>query len=89
MDVTVVVSEMVAVAVSGTTSSVGSTVVVVVIVRVVCVSTTDDIAVAGKIVTTVVALWEVDCGMLKQEHAVEIAADANPARSFKVRQLAF
>jgi hypothetical protein len=45
----------------------------------------DDIAVAGKIVTIVVALWEVDCGMLRQEHAVEIALDANPARSFEVR----
>jgi hypothetical protein len=45
--------------------------------------------VAGKVVTAVVVRRVVDCGMLKQEHAVEIAADANPARSFKVRQLAF
>jgi len=78
--VTVVGTETIVVAVSGTTRLVRTVVVVVVTARVDSTDSTDEIAVAGKVVTAVVVSFTIDCGMLKQEQAVEIAADSNFVR---------
>jgi hypothetical protein len=85
--VTVVGTETVVVAVSGTTRLVRTVVVVVVTVRVDSMDSTDEMAVASKVVTTVVVSFRVDCGMLKQEQAVEIAADSNFVRSINACHL--
>jgi hypothetical protein len=89
IEVTVVDSEAVVVAVSGTTRLVRTVVVVVVTVRVDSTDSTDEMAVAGKVVTPVVVSFTVDCGMLKQEQAVEIAADSNFVRTINARHLVF
>ena len=89
IEVTVVDAETVVVAVSGITRLVRNVVVVVVTVRVDSTDSTDEMAVAGKVVTSVVVSITVDCGMLKQEQAVEIAADSNFVRSINACQLVF
>jgi len=80
IEVTVVGEVMVVVAVSGTTRLVRTVIVVEVTVRVDSTNSMDEMAVAGKVVTTVVVSFKVDCGMFKQEQAVEIAADSNFVR---------
>jgi hypothetical protein len=89
IEVTVVDAETVVVAVSGTTRLVWTVVVVVVTVRVDSTDSTDEMAVAGKVVTAVVVSFTVDCGMLKQEQAVEIAADLNFVRSINACHLVY
>jgi len=89
IEVTVVDAKTVVVAVSGTTRLVRTVVVVVVAVRVDSTDSTDEMAVAGKVVTCVVVSCTVDCGMLKQEQAFEIAADSNFVRSINVCHLIF
>ena len=89
VEVTVVVAEAVVVVVSGTTRLVRTVVVVVVTVKVGSVYSMDEMAVAGKVVTAVIVCLYVDWGILKQEQAVEIAADANCERSIAGCNLVF
>jgi hypothetical protein len=65
IEVTVVDAKTVVVAVSGTTKLVRTVVVVVATVRVDSTDSTDEIAVASKVVTAVVVSFTDDCGMLK------------------------
>jgi len=75
--VSVVLSMTVVVVDAGTTRSVRTVVVVAVVVAAETVSVIDEIAVAGIVETVVVVVWNVDCGMVRQEQAVEMAEEAN------------
>ena len=68
---------------AGTTRSVRIIVVVVVVVAAKNVSVTDEIAVLGMVDTLVVVVLNIDSGMLRQEQAVEMAADAKSSRSWE------
>lgn len=48
------------------------------------VSVIDEVAVAGIVETVVVVVWNVDCGMLRQEQAVEMAEEANFSRTWEI-----
>jgi hypothetical protein len=77
LKVLVAVINTVVVAVSGTSRWVRTVVVVEIVVTADTVSIRDAMAVDGIIETVVVVVLEVDCGIVRQEQAVEIAANAN------------
>jgi hypothetical protein len=61
----------------GTTGSVGMIVVVSVVVTAEIISVTDKVAVAGIVEIVVVVVWNVDCGMLRQD--LDFVTSAFPA----------
>jgi hypothetical protein len=65
----------------GITRSVKRTVVVSVVAMAKTVSVTDEVAVAGMVEMAVVVVLNIDCGMLRQEQAVEMADEANSSRT--------